>query len=81
MYYGAAFCTGLAGFSHLMLIPNSINFITYAIFFLISGYGTTILGLTDDKKMGHDLVPHWDCRDNYHGWFNRILIVSILLTL
>jgi hypothetical protein len=38
LYFGAAFCTGIAGILHLVLVPNSINAgIEYAAFFLISG--------------------------------------------
>jgi hypothetical protein len=38
LYFGAAFCTGIAGILHLILVLNSINAgIEYATFFLISG--------------------------------------------
>ena len=52
MYYGAAFCTGLAGILHLMLIPNSINFINYAIFFLVSGMAQLFWVLPMIKRWG-----------------------------
>jgi hypothetical protein len=52
MYYGAAFCTGLAGILHLMLIPNSINFINYATFFLVSGMAQLFWVLPMIKRWG-----------------------------
>jgi hypothetical protein len=52
LYYGAAFCTGLAGILHLMLIPNSINFINYAIFFLVSGMAQLFWALPMIKRWG-----------------------------
>jgi hypothetical protein len=52
LYYGAAFCTGLAGILHLMLIPNSINFINYAIFFLVSGVAQLLWVLPMIKSWG-----------------------------
>jgi hypothetical protein len=52
LYYGAAFCTGLAGILHLMLIPNSINFVNYAIFFLVSGMAQLFWVLPMIKSWG-----------------------------
>ena len=52
LYLGAAVCTGIAGILHLMLIPNSISFINYAIFFLVSGTAQLYWVLPMIKRWG-----------------------------
>lgn len=53
LYFVAAFCTGIAGILHLVLVPNSINAgIEYAAFFLISGVAQLFWVLPMIKQRG-----------------------------
>jgi hypothetical protein len=53
LYFGAAFCTGIAGILHLVLVPNSIIAgIEYAAFFLISGVAQLFWVLPVVKQWG-----------------------------
>jgi hypothetical protein len=53
LYLGAAVCTGIAGFLHLMLVSGSINsHLEYATFFLVSGMAQIFWVLPMVKKWG-----------------------------
>lgn len=53
LYYGAAFCTGIAGILHLILVPNAIDSnINNAVLFLVGGIAQIFWVLPMIKRWG-----------------------------
>ena len=70
-YAGAAATTAIAGILHLSLVPDIIGRnLNSGVFFLISGNSPNILGHTNAKAMGKNLVLYWNSR--YYNIDNNV---------